>query len=362
MTKPPPLLGAICVACLFLAIAGPATASDHVKTIQVPNGGEPAAAQIDAKGVIHLVFNSPEGPRYSNSLDNGKLLGHPIRVIQSASQTPGLEFSAWDMAIGAGKVHVVMGNNAWKLKLPKREWAMFYACLDPGAKEFTPLQNINEHPSEGFSIAADDKGNVAACWLSGKLFANLSHDYGKTFGPAVEIDSECDPCDCCTTSTAFGRDGKLAVLYREETNNQRDMYVLMWDQAHNERLRTRVSGTPWEVNACPMTYFKLVPNEEGFIAIWPTKQHVFMSRLDKQGVVQAPGEIETSATTGMRTGVLALSNANGNTLVVWKQRHELHWQLYDPTGAALETSGSAPGAGKGVAGVVDAHGDFLLFR
>ena len=89
------------------------------------------------------------------------------------------------MAVGkGGRVHVAMGTNAWKLKLPQEEWGFFYASLDPGASAFSPVRNINKKPSEGFSLAADDKGNVTACWLSDKLYANVSHDNGETFGPS----------------------------------------------------------------------------------------------------------------------------------------------------------------------------------
>ena len=88
------------------------------------------------------------------------------------------------MAVGkGGRVHVAMGTNAWKLKLPQEEWGYFYASLDPGASAFSPVRNINRKPSEGFSLAADDKGNVTACWLSDKLYANVSHDNGETFAP-----------------------------------------------------------------------------------------------------------------------------------------------------------------------------------
>jgi hypothetical protein len=106
---------------------------------------------------------------------------------------------------------------------PGRHDDFYYARLEPGAKAFSPARNINSKPSEGFSVAADDKGNVTACWLSGKLFANVSHDNGMTFGSNVEINPAYDPCNCCTTSAAYGADGKLAILYREETNNERDI-------------------------------------------------------------------------------------------------------------------------------------------
>src|SRR5208283_5253150 len=88
-----------------------------------------------------------------------------------------------------------------------KAWAS--ESLDPGAAAFSPVRNINRKPSEGFSLAADDNGDVTACWLSDKLFANVSHDNGETFDPYIEINKQFNPCNCCTTSAAYGEDGRL---------------------------------------------------------------------------------------------------------------------------------------------------------
>jgi hypothetical protein len=188
-----------------------------VTTVPVPEGGRPVAARVDAEGTIHLLYNSADGPKYAKSSNNGKTFEAPVPVVDEGARKPGLVFEGWDMAVGKGnRVHVAMGTNAWKLKLPEKEWGFYYTSLDPGAKAFEPVRNINGTPSEGFSLAADDKGIVTACWLSGKLYANVSHDGGKTFGPRVEINPTYDPCNCCTTSAAFGADGKLAVYWFSE--------------------------------------------------------------------------------------------------------------------------------------------------
>ena len=36
------------------------------------------------------------------------------------------------------------------------------------------------------------------------------------------------------SSVAYGADGRLALLYREETNDERDMHLVLWDQADNK--------------------------------------------------------------------------------------------------------------------------------
>jgi hypothetical protein len=255
-----------------------------------------------------------------------------------------------------------MGTNAWKLKLPQSEWAFFYARIEPEAKAFSPVRNLNGKPSEGFSLAADDKGNVTACWLSGKLYANVSHDDGKTFANAAEINAEYDPCNCCTTSAVYDAGGKLAVLYREETNNERDMYLVLWDQDKGKASRTRVSQTLWKINGCPMTYYAVGRDQRGFVAVWPTKGQIYFARLDNAGNLLAPGETKTPGSTAMRTGMLALGAPDGSTLVAWTKDSQLGWQLYDAKGQPSGSPGSAMTSGNGVAGVVARDGHFILFR
>jgi len=255
-----------------------------------------------------------------------------------------------------------MGNNAWKLKLPQEEWSLYYASLAPGAQAFAPVRNLNRKPSEGFSLAADEREAVTACFLSDQLFAMVSRDGGESFGASAEINPAWDPCNCCTTSAAYGRDGKLAVLYREETNNDRDIYVALWDQSHDVKpVHRRVSTSGWNVNTCPMTYFTITPAESGYVAAWPTKGQIYFARLDKNGGILSPGEIKTPGTSGMRTGVLALSASDGATLIVWKNKGTLGWQLYDTQGEPVGVPDSIASSGNGAAGVVLRNGDFVLF-
>lgn len=341
------------------------TPADRVATVAVPNGGKPVVARPDKSGAIHLLYDTADGPRYAKSSDGGHSFGTPVPVVADSPRTAGLEYSGWDMAVGKnGRVHVAMGTNAWKLKLPQEEWGFFHATLDPGATAFSPVRNINKKPSEGFSLAADDKGNVTACWLSDRLYANVSHDNGETFAPYAEIDPRLDPCNCCTTSAAYGADGRLAVLYREETNDERDMHLVLWDQSKNKTTTTRLGHTRWKIDACPMTYFAVEPVRGGYLTVWPTKGQIGFARLNDQGRPSSPAldEIPTPGRSGMRTGVLALAASDGTTLVAWKLEGRTGWQLYDPDGQPIGPPGSVKSPGNGVAGVVGVDGRFVLFR
>jgi len=346
-----------------LGISG-ADATSAVKIVAVGQDARPVAAKLDAEGTIHVLYNSDDGPRYAKSTDGGESWSAAIPVVDEQARKPGLVFEAADLAVGKnGRVHVAMSTNAWKLKLPENEWAFFYATLAPGANSFSPTRNLNHQPSEGFSLAADTKGNVTACWLSDKLYASVSHDDGATFDAAREIDAQFNPCNCCTTNATYGKDGRLAVLYREETNDERDMYVVLWDQKSDQVSRHRISTTLWKVDACPMSYYTITAKADGgYLAIWPTKENIYFAHLDSEGRQRQPGEIKTSGTFQMRTGVLALPAEDGTTLVVWKNKGQLHWQPYDSDGHSLAKPTSASSVGTGVAGVVTKDGKFLLVR
>jgi len=337
--------------------------ANRVNVTRVPGDAKVVKAQLGADGTIHLLLDAEDGPRYVKSTDAGVTFSAPIKIVDSASQKPGLTFQGEDLAIGKdGRVHVAMSNNAWKLKLPEEEWGFYYASLLPDAKAFSPVRNLNRKPSEGFSIAADERGNVTACFLSGKLFTMVSHDNGETFGKYGEPNPAWNPCDCCTTAAVYGTDGNLALLYREETDNERDMFVVLSDQRGKSKpLRAPVSDTLWKLNGCPMTYFTITRTDTGYVAAWPTKGQVYFARLDKAGAALPPGEIKTPGTSGMRNGLVALSASDGATLVAWKNKDVLGWQLYDAKGQPQGEPGSAKSAGSGAAGVVLPDGKFLVF-
>jgi hypothetical protein len=352
------------IAIIYCATTSNALAAGKIHVVPAPGHSQPMFARTDATGTIHLVCQSQHGPQYFQSTDGGKHFSEPLAIVDQASRKqPGLEFDVWDMAVTPeGQVHVALGTNAWKLKLPREEWGFFYARLDPKAKEFTPVKNINHTPSEGFSLAAGKNGKLTACWLAGKLYASISDDGGDTFEPAAEIDAELNPCNCCTTSCTYGNDGRLAILYREETNDERNMFLVLWDQEKQKIARKQISTTPWHIDSCPMTYYQVAATASGYSAVWPTKGQVYFTRLDKEGGLLSPKEISTGGQNGMRSGMIALTSSDGKSLVAWKKEGKLGWQLYDKDGKPDGKPGVADNPGSGAAGVVTKDGNFVLFR
>src|SRR5262245_11786487 len=125
-----PQAGPALAALIFICISPAADAGDaagRVTTVAVPSLGRPVAARADAGGTIHLLCDSPDGPRYARSTDGGATFSAAIPVVTRDVRPSGLEYSAWDMAVGkGGRVHVAMATNAWKPKLPEEEWGFSY--------------------------------------------------------------------------------------------------------------------------------------------------------------------------------------------------------------------------------------------
>ncbi len=330
--------------------------------VHVPNGGEPIAAQTGPDGSIHLLYNLGDIPYYVRSSDGGATFTTPLPVVNRESRKQGLTFEGSSMAVGkSGAIYVAMSTNNWQAKLPNVPDGLVYATLEAGAKAFTPVRSLNGRPSEGFSLAADGEGRVTATWLANKLYANFSADEGRTFTANAELNPAYDPCNCCTTRAVYGSNGDLAVLYREKSNDDRDMYLVIQDKTGHQT-RTRVSSTPWHVNACPMTYYALTSTGDGYLAAWPTKGDIYFARLDSKGIVLPPGEVKTPGHSGMRSGLVALSGAEGRVLIAWKRNGELTWQLYDAQGIPQGAPESVPSGGKGAAGVTGRRGHFILFE
>lgn len=348
-----------------LALATPPAsiaATPPVSLVHVPQGGEPVAAQLASDGAIHLVYNLGDIPYYVKSSDAGATFTSPLPVVNREARQPGLTYEAWSIAVGQdATIYVAMSTNNWQVKLDSVPVGLVFAVLSSRSKVFTQVRSLNQKPSEGFSLAADGKGRVAAAWLANKLYANFSTDNGRTFTSNAELNTSYDPCNCCTTRSVYAPGGNLAILYREKSNDDRDMYLVIQDKS-GQLTRTRISSTPWHVDACPMTYYALTSTNDGYLAAWPTQGEIYFARIARNGAVLPPGEVKTPGRSGMRTGLVALSGTDGSTVIAWKRDGELSWQLYDPRGVAQGPVRSVPSAGKGAAGVTGQHGKFILFE
>ncbi|MSS70692.1 MAG: exo-alpha-sialidase [Candidatus Latescibacteria bacterium] len=337
-----------------------ASADGSVQVIQTPNEGIVPDAEVDGRGVVHLVYVSGEDVYYVKSSDQGKSFSPPIRVNAEAGTAYGGKYRGPDIAVGKkGQVHVVWYTNAYQRKLPKDQWGVFYAHLNTSGTAFEPARNLNRLPSDNFSVAADGRGKVAVFWTAEGAYVNLSDDGGKTFSEATTID-QADPCDCCATRAYFSKNKSLYFFYREKAENIRDMHLMVLKDGQKAFSKEKVSLTSWQINACPMTGAYLTGGDgERLAAGWETQGQVYFARLEDAGRALPSEEIQV-AERGKYPVVL--SAPDGTLLVAWKNGSALAWQAYDASGRQKGDPGSAPVSNAHrPAGVVTRDGNFLIF-
>jgi hypothetical protein len=333
-------------------------AQERVRVSPVPDGGIVPDAEVDDQGVIHLVYVSSGDVFYVNSSDEGQSFTKPIRVNTEAGFAYGGAFRGPDLAVGKdATIHVVWYNAAYQQKRPKDEWGVMYSRLSPGAGTFEPTRNLNHTPSDNYSLAADQKGNVAVVWMAERVYASVSHNGGDSFSAPQDLKT--DPCECCGSRAAYADDDSLAVLYRDKANNDRDTYLAILRPGARQFTHTKVSQTVWYIESCPMTGSFLSTTPGGLVAGWETKGQIYFARLNRRGQLLSAGEIH-AAERGRYPVVLTAPD--GITLVAWKNDTTLQWQLFDANDQRQGQGGTATSnTGDRPAGVVTKDGTFLLF-
>jgi hypothetical protein len=343
---------------VVLALSLNCFAAERVRVVSPPEQGEVPDAEIDRDGTIHIAYVVGENAYYASSRDNGETFSAPIRINSEAETVhPPHMYRGPDLALGSmGRVHVIWYANAYQRKLPQDQWGVFYSRLDPEKRTFAPSRNLNHTPSDNYSLAADAKGNVAVVWTADQMFVTSSHDNGETF-PSTEAVAVAQACECCATRALFSPDGSLLIDYREKGNNMRDMHLLSRSPTEKDFRKQKVSSTPWQINACPMTGTFVSTAKNGLLTAWETKGQVFYARTTPAKGGQ-PKEIKVAP---QGKWPIALEAPDGSVLISWKSGSTVWWRLFDskdtPTGAAQSKPGSNANRH---AGVVTRDGNFLL--
>jgi len=139
----------------------------------------------------------------------------------------------------------------------------------------------------------------------------------------------------------------LYLLYRSATALvHRDTYLLESNDGGASFRGSEVQ--PWNIGACPMTSMAIAAAGSRALGAWETAGQVYFGEIDTHGAripeaIAAPGEGGTRKHPRLAVG------ANGDVLFVWTEGTawarggSLAWQVFDSSGKATSTRGSAPG-------------------
>jgi hypothetical protein len=333
--------------------AGAATGS--VRVLEVPMHGVLPSAVVDDKGVLHVVFAVKENIFYAQSADQGLTFSAPQRVNDRADFAQVGLFRGPELAVDAsGTVHVVWYNRAWQLDLPRSDFGVMYSRR-PASGSFEPTRNIASGAADGMSVAVQG-GNVFVSWQTGDVVRlTRSGDGGTRFERPQELSGL--PCECCDTSLEVTPAGMALVVYRDRTNNNRDMYLsaVAFDGSPERKLK--LDRESWNIEACPMSSVGLARFGERAFVAWEHSGAVLLSAVDLGKWAAA----EPIQITGRGKYPFLVASEKG-LLVGWKEGRTLHWRVYDPGSLAQREEGTARSATYDrSAGVALSQGEFLLF-
>lgn len=352
-----------CFVFLFVTVLSLTDASgDFVDVLRVPNGGIQPQAEIDDKGVLHLVYflgDSKGGDLYYVTQVLGDTtFSEPVQVntVPSSVIAIGTVRGA-QMALGRhGRVHVawmgsVIANGGTHDHLP-----MFYTHLDSAGTGFVRQRNVIQSAyglDGGGSVAADTLGNVYVAWHAGhdeasrQVWMVHSKDGGQTFSNEKPVwEKKTGACGCCGMRVFAHPSGTVYVMYRSAQELiHRDMYILQ--STDFGQSFEGVKAHEWQANQCPMSTSDMFTNGKETWSTWETQGRVFFSRVDNLGDLEAVGAIEQ--TRKQKHPALA-KNAEGLTTLAWlsgsgwQKGGTLWFQIFDlknqPHGSPMEVGPS----------------------
>lgn len=176
---------------------------------------------------------------------------------------------------------------------------LLYRSTDGGVT-FAPPVVINDvagAPREGLhAMAATPDGLVALAWLDlrekgTRIYTAVSRDHGVTWSAdnLAYASPSGSVCECCHPSVAINTDAAMAVMFRNNLDGNRDMYVARSrDWAHLGPPKKSGTGS-WKLNACPMDGGALVLDGNDAISVWRRENDVYLAPLGHEEQRLGPG-------------------------------------------------------------------------
>jgi hypothetical protein len=303
-------------------------------TIKVSDFGKQPAIAVDNANNLHVVFGQADEIFYTSSRNGGSSFATPQPMGRQDKLALGMTrgpqvITTRDYVVIAAADHTgkIM---AYRLKNNESEWG------DP-----VNILNGDTTAKEGFiAIASGKENNVYAAWLDlriGKknnIFSAFSSDGGKTWSESklVYASPEGRVCPCCRPSITADRKGNVYVMFRNDLNGARDLYVARSkDGGRSFAPAQKLGEGTWIFDKCPMDGGGISTDAKGKVGTtWRRENTVYYSE---------PGMPERKIGEGRASSLV--KNSRGNYLV-WQRGTHIMALTPDELGSEIIGTGIYP--------------------
>jgi BNR repeat-like domain len=290
----------ILLALGLAAVAGPAFAENNSPVATGPEFASARQPQVAVapSGRIHVTFGVGNAIYCATSTDAAKSFDPPVKVAEhgvlALGKRRGPRIAATNGSLVVAAVCGQRGGGkdgdllAWRSADGGKTWA-----------EPVTVNRVTGSAREGLhDLTAGPDRQLFCVWLdlrNGKsqVFGSLSTDGGATWGEDRRVyDSPTGAvCPCCQPSACFDASGRIHVLFRNNINDDRDMFVTTTGDRGNSWTTQKLGKGTWHLKACPMDGGGLAADVDGNVhTIWRRNQTIFRCADGRPEVSLGPGE------------------------------------------------------------------------
>jgi hypothetical protein len=273
-----------------LVVAAAWAASAQVPTSQRPNvttsfpGVQPQLAKLGDK--VFLVTGQDNVISVRSSTDGGQHFGPAATITVPGRVSLGMHRGP-RIAVTRAAVMVTVVAGA---KGGGADGDLLLFRSTDGGKTFASPAVINDvagSPREGLhGMSATANGLAALAWLDlrGKgtrIYTAVSRDDGVSWSPdrLAYASPSGSVCECCHPSVAVNIDGAMAVMFRNNLDGNRDLYVARSRDWSNLGPPKKSGTGSWKLDACPMDGGALVLDGNDPISVWRRENDVYLAPL-----------------------------------------------------------------------------------
>jgi hypothetical protein len=289
------------------AVSERSPAGEPVRILQGANADRDAKqpqAAVDSSGNVYVVFGSRNAIRVAVSND----LGRSFQVSEVGS------VGALSLGMRRGPRIAVSGNRVVVTAIggavgKGRDGDVLAWISENQGKTWTGPVRVNSVESsarEGLhAMASGPEGLVYCTWLdlrNGRmeLYGARSIDGGRSWesDKLVYRSPERSICECCHPSVSIAPDGRIFVMWRNQLQGDRDMYLTSSvDKGQSFGPAKKLGMGRWPLAACPMDGGSVAAGSDGRIStVWMRSGSIFATGSGTQEITYGLGVQAWNAT------------------------------------------------------------------